>query len=394
MSDRVRGLDGLRALAVIAVMLFHSDLGWARGGFLGVDLFFVVSGFIITTLLLREQTDTGRIGLRAFYVRRARRLLPALALVAAATIIVAGLAATDAAADVRADLPWAAGFLLNWHYIAADHSYFATMARPPLLQHLWSLAIEEQFYIVWPALLIALSRLRSSLFTSRHLIAAVSLGGAALSALQMATLADRLGVPITADPMRVYFGTDTHAFGLLIGCALAALRPPTGKGFAAAAHDPSRLIRVTGYAALGAAITAMALLDGSTGWLYRGGMPGFALAVAAVIGVASRPGFATVLTWRPIEWVGQRSYGMYLWHWPVFTLLRPGVDTAWPDPVVHGVRWTIVIGISALSYRLVEQPLRSGTFRWPAYEPRRAAAAALTLSLLASGAARKHGRVE
>lgn len=377
MRERVRSLDGLRALAVVAVMLYHADIGGAAGGYLGVDLFFVLSGYLITSLLLAELANSGTVDLRAFYARRARRLLPGALVLMAALTVVTGLVVTDAAAGLREDVPWVAAFALNWHYIAADHSYFATMARPPLLQHLWSLAIEEQFYLLWPALLIGLTRLRSSRYTVRHLVLVVASGGAALSALQMSRVADALGIPVDSDPARVYFGSDTHAFGLLAGCALAALWSPTTT---AASTSPRRsdLLHLAGIGSLLLTLGFLMFVPGTAPVLYHGGFIGFSLVSVALVAVATHPDLASrsgltlprLLSRRVAVWVGERSYGMYLWHWPVFTLLRPGVDTGLPDAAVQAARFALVIVVSAASYRVIELPIRSGTLRLPARSPR------------------------
>ena len=227
MAQRLRGLDGLRGIAVAAVVLYHFDVPWIPGGFLGVDIFFVISGFIITTLLLEEVEREQQIRLRAFYARRARRLLPTLLAMMSVAVIACGLWATDASASLRSDIPWALAFGVNWSAIAMQRSYFVAMSRPPVLEHLWSLAIEEQFYIVWPGALLVMLRLRNTLaqswVTVRGLVFLVSAFGAAASTWRMHSVALAAGMPVPTDPTRAYFGTDTHSMSLLVGCAVAAL---------------------------------------------------------------------------------------------------------------------------------------------------------------------------
>jgi peptidoglycan/LPS O-acetylase OafA/YrhL len=219
------GLDGVRAIAVTAVLLFHANPTWLPGGFLGVDVFFALSGFLISSLLLAELGETAGVRFGRFYLRRARRLLPALFLVLIATSVLAATIAQDAAARVREDVVASFFYVTNWWYVLHGQSYFEATGRPPLLQHLWSLAVEEQFYLVWPLLLFGLWKLGG--------VRGVRVGaaaGALLSTALMAWIAVRQGMPGTADASRVYFGTDTHAMTLLVGAVLATVWTPARIG--------------------------------------------------------------------------------------------------------------------------------------------------------------------
>ncbi len=356
---RLLGLDGLRGIAVLAVVFYHADLGVVSGGFLGVDMFFVLSGFLITSLLLEELSHNHSIDRAQFYLRRIRRLFPALIVVLVTAIVSAGLFAHDAAYAVRRDLPWALTFVLNWSYLFFNQSYFVNLSRPPLLQHLWSLSIEEQFYVVWPLVLIGLSRLKR--VNLRLLVFIFSVTGAVASTLWMRHLAIVDGYPIPNDPSRLYFGTDTHAMGLLIGCALAAAWDRT-KLNTYVTPDRRTLLNSVGIisvASLGYFIFRIAEFDPS---LYRGGFLIFSITIAALIVVAAHPAlrFGQIFAHPILRWFGDRSYGIYLWHWIIFMLLRPSLDVQWPDFVTHIVRFALVFVIADLSYRYLELPVRSG----------------------------------
>jgi peptidoglycan/LPS O-acetylase OafA/YrhL/lysophospholipase L1-like esterase len=347
----VPALDGIRALAVAGVLLYHGEVARVPGGFVGVDVFFVLSGYLITSLLLAEMGGTGRIDLRRFWARRARRLLPAAFLVIAVCVVVAAVFLPEGAGRTRSDALWSFVYLNNWHEILAAHSYFAAFERPSLLQHLWSLAVEEQFYLLWPlALAACLARL------GRRGTVAVTAAGAVASALAMALLMHPGG-----DPSRVYFGTDTHASGLLIG-ALLAFAWPMG-GFRSA--PPPRAVALLDAAAvigLASVLGAMASFRDYDPQVYRGGLfavsAGAALLIAAAVHPACR--VARSLGVAPLRWVGQRSYGIYLWHWPVMALSRPGLDLAWSRWLLVPLQIALAVGLAAISYRWVEQPVRSG----------------------------------
>ncbi|MDM7854237.1 acyltransferase family protein [Cellulomonas alba] len=350
---RIRGLDGLRAWAVLAVIAYHVNPTWVPGGFVGVDVFFVVSGFLITTLLLREADRSGRLSLPQFWARRARRLLPALAVVVAVSLIAARLVSADLLVGTRRQVLGAATFLTNWVEVAAGTDYFA-QRQPQLFQPFWSLAIEEQFYLVWPvALVVLLVALRS--WRARALAA---LGLALTSAVWMTVL---YGGPDAAT--RVYYGTDTHAAGLLIGVA-GAFAWRSGR------HTARHVGRAPWLpAAALAGLTVLALvMPAESPWTFRGGLLLAAgLALVAVAGCAvGVPGYVRVLEARPVVWVGERSYGLYLWHWPVLLIVGAVIVA----PTGSGTWWfgtALAVGLTfalaAASYRWVETPVRRRGFR-------------------------------
>jgi peptidoglycan/LPS O-acetylase OafA/YrhL len=356
-SRRLPGLDGLRAIAVIGVLLYHAGVGWLPGGFLGVDLFFVISGFLITSLLLSEARLAGRLSLGHFYLRRARRLLPALVVMLA---VVAVFMAIFAAADLgqaRGDIAAALGYVSNWWYVLHHRSYFIAAGRPSPFQHLWSLAVEEQFYLIWPAVLVALVATRARL----RWITAVAVAGAIGSAVWMRVLAVRGNVPFDTDSSRLYFGTDTHASALLLGAAAAAvmagLAARLDRGIAVGVRVAWDVV---GVAALVAVCWSMHAFDYYRPGLYRGGFLAFAAVGVVVVATASAPGgwLGRALDAPPMRWIGARSYGLYLWHWPVFVYTRPGLDWSLRGSAALAVRLAIVALLTEVSYRFVEVPLR------------------------------------
>ena len=358
---RIRGLDGLRGIAVLAVVIYHADLGFLEGGFLGVDMFFVLSGFLITALLIQEGLRNNRIDRADFYTRRIRRLLPALLLILAFSVMVSGIWVPDAAFAVKRDLPWALTFVLNWSYLFFEQSYFINIARPPVLQHLWSLAIEEQFYVVWPLVMILFLKFRTKFFTFRKLILIFSVLGAISSTLWMRNLSIANGYPIPNDPSRVYFGTDTHLMSLLIGCAAAALWRPERLS-PKLNPDRSAGLTILGLGSLATIFFYFTKVGELTPWLYQGGFIGIALATAIAIHIVSHPALSLgkILGNPILTWFGDRSYGIYLWHWPIFLFLRPGLDTTWPDLMTQFVRVCLVLISAELSFRFVEMPIRNG----------------------------------
>ena len=353
------GLDGLRALAVLAVIAFHEQLGWAPGGLLGVGVFFTLSGYLITDLLLGQWAARGRLALADFWARRARRLLPALFVMLA---IVSGwitLADRARLAGLRGAVAAAATYSSNWYLIHEKQSYFARFAPAAPMDHLWSLAVEEQFYLAWPwLLLLGLVCLRA--------IRRGRPGGVAWLALPTLVLAAASTVAMLAlyhpgfDPTRVYEGTDTRAGGLLIGAALAMAWPSRRPAASQTSRSGKIALDAGGFAGL-AVIFVMIWRTGQySPFLYQGGLVLLSAATAAVIAAAATPGAACgrVLGWAPLRWLGVRSYGIYLWHYPVIVLTTPAnsgenlVRAAWQTAV------TIVL--AALSWHFVEQPVRKG----------------------------------
>ena len=348
------GLDGMRALAVIAVVLFHSSLAIAPGGFLGVEVFFVISGYIITRALLAEREERGRVSIARFWARRARRLLPALFLLLAGVTAWSALFAPGELAGLRRDIGAALVYVTNWDLIAAGENYFATWERPSLLRHLWSLAVEEQFYLLWPPLLMG-----ALAFGRRRVALALIVAGAAASAIAMAALHEPGG-----GVARIYYGTDTRASGLLIGAALAfvwsapvAVARGRGRGMAEGAG-----LALLGGAALGALTAFTLLLDGGASFLYQGGFALTGLATAALIVAAThgRSPFTRLLALPPLPWLGLRSYGIYLWHWPVMALSRPGADVPLDGVALFALQAVLTLALAEASYRWVELPIRTG----------------------------------
>ena len=321
-------LDGLRAIAVVAVVAYH--LGWIRGGFLGVDLFFVLSGFLITSLLVGERERSGRVDLAAFWARRARRLLPALLLLLAVLLVVAR--ASTPRADVFATLSYVA----NWQHIWADASYFDLYREPSPLRHAWSLGVEEQFYLVWPLLVAVAYRIGG-----RRALAIACVAGIATSVLLMARWFD------PDDPSRVYYGTDTRAHLLLVGAVLALL-------------PLRRWSQRLGLLALVSCVVAMFAVPDDLPALYRGGMVLNAVPIAVVLGaVVSRPDarLARALGVAPLRSLGRVSYGVYLWSWPVIVLVT-AEHTGISGAPLDALRLAVIAGGTCASYWLVERPIR------------------------------------
>ncbi len=359
------GIDGLRALAVIAVLLYHAQLHWLPGGFLGVDIFFVISGYLITSLLLAEWRQRGRIDLKAFWLGRARRLLPALYLLLAVTLAFAVVFLPGEVARLRSEALAAFGYVTNWYLVLGQQSYFETIGRPSLLQHLWSLAVEEQFYLLWPLLIttafwgaVGIMRWRSH----RVLIAVIL--GAASSALLMATL-----YRPDVDPSRIYYGTDTRATALLIGAALAFMWAPgqslwkPGQSQLPTRWASPLLLDAVGLAALGGLAFFCLWLDEAQAFLFWGGFALVALTTAVLIMVVVHPLTHLVsglLEWRPLRWVGLRSYSIYLWHWPVFMVTRPELDVPISGLPLLALQLGATVVLADLSYRFVETPIRRG----------------------------------
>ncbi len=345
-------LDGLRAVAVVLVIAYHLDPGRLPGGFLGVDLFFVISGFLITTLLLRERAATGRIGLGDFWVRRFRRLVPLLVVVVAATV-----AATrwwgvpEQWSSVRADALGALAYVANWRFVLADQSYFDSLLGPSPLLHTWSLGVEEQWYLLWPLAMVGLGALAISSRGRRAVLVALALGIVA-SATSMIVLFD------ASDPSRAYYGTDSRAQHLLVGAALAwalHLRP----GLVDVASR--RGWRPVAPAALAALVVVAASTPADAAWLYRGGLLALSVVAAVVVWSVTVPVERSSLRWLaapPLVWLGRRSYGLYLWHWPVIVFVGAPIGLEWTGTPLLLARVAAVLALTEAGHRLVEVPAR------------------------------------
>ncbi|OFS07660.1 MULTISPECIES: acyltransferase family protein [Kytococcus] len=351
------GLDGLRALAVVSVMLFHFDAG-LDGGFLGVDVFFVLSGYLITSQLITRWSPT-TVDLKHFWGRRVRRLFPAvfllLLVVSVAMLVLDRTAVRSYVGDVLA----AATYTSNWWYVFQERSYFEAAGRPPVLQHLWSLAVEEQFYLVWPLVVAGLTFAFTKASARRWAVFTISLVGAVASSLWMGMGTAAADLPAAGDASRFYFGTDSHAMGLLAGAALAALRGGAGFSDRAPLKRAGVLWTLLGLAGLGGLGWFFVTQAETSEWLYRWGFAALAALVVVLVVAATRPGPVEWLLSLPLlRYLGTRSYSLYLWHWPIAAFTRPGIDVEWPEPVVHLVRWGLTLLLAELSYRLVENPVR------------------------------------
>jgi peptidoglycan/LPS O-acetylase OafA/YrhL len=353
-SDRhyMPGVDGLRAVSVLLVILYHLDARWAPGGLLGVGIFFVLSGYLITDLLQAEWERDRRLNLKAFWGRRARRLLPAL--IVMLSVVVGWVALTDPTllVELRGDALAALAYVANWWFIYRHVSYFARWGPPTPVGHLWSLAVEEQFYLVWPLVLgLGLTHLRR-----RSLVAVVGVL-AALSAAEMAWLYHP-----GMDPNRVYYGTDTRAFSLLIGAGAALLWPSRQL---ATMRTRRSVVLMDCIGFTGLAVVGLLVLGTSEASpvLYRGGMVLLAVAAAAAVLAAAHPA-TRIAQWlgRSLpRWLGVRSYGIYLWHYPLIVLTTPLASP--PNPVRMTLQVGAAIVAAALSWRYVEEPIRRGRFQ-------------------------------
>jgi Predicted acyltransferases len=359
---RLAGVDGLRAVAVAMVIAYHVAPAALPGGFIGVDVFFVISGFLITGLLLAPLAAGVR-GLRTFWLRRARRLMPALVLLVLACCTVALVFGGDLLVGLGAQVLGAFTFSSNWIFIAQDHSYFAQDA-PQLFRNLWSLAVEEQFYLVWPFAVLLLALLRSP-----RMRAAIALAMAVASATAMALLYSP-----GADPSRVYYGSDTHCFGLVLGAALAfalhARRPfDLDAGESGFERFERRWAALLGMLSLAGLIACSMSLTSDSPFAYRGGLPLVALLTVVLLWSTTRPGAALgrALDVAPLRFVGERSYGLYLWHWPALLLIQAAMPD-WPRSGIPAIvpaalALTITVVAAVASYRFIETPIRRRGFR-------------------------------
>jgi peptidoglycan/LPS O-acetylase OafA/YrhL len=355
----IPAIDGLRALAVIAVMLYHLGFTWIPGGFLGVDLFFVISGYVITRLLLDSIEQSGGLDLRGFYLARARRLLPALIFTVTTTTIAIGIWAPDTIKRLLTDMPFSLTGTMNWWLVARHQDYFESIGRPPLLQHTWSLAVEAQFYLLWPLILYFILK---RLGKSRIPIAALVI--AAASGITLLLVSFSLDASNASKVSHVYFGTDTHSIGLFLGAALAVSWIPQNftVNVSKKAQDFIDGIGVFGFIGI---IATFLLIDESKPTLYKIAFPLAGLFGASIIMSIVHPAsrFAPILQNPILVWIGQRSYAMYLWHWIIFQVTRPSVDLAGQMWALYALRILIVFALADISLRYVEQPIRRGALK-------------------------------
>ncbi|CAN2233300.1 acyltransferase family protein [Candidatus Planktophila versatilis] len=355
----IPAIDGLRALAVIAVMLYHLGFTWIPGGFLGVDLFFVISGYVITRLLLDSIEQSGGLDLRGFYLARARRLLPALIFTVTTTTIAIGIWAPDTIKRLLTDMPFALTGTMNWWLVARHQDYFESIGRPPLLQHTWSLAVEAQFYLLWPLILYFILK---RLGKKRIPIAALVIAAASGVALLLVSFS--LDASNASKVSHVYFGTDTHSIGLFLGAALAVSWIPQNftTQVSKKAQDFIDGIGVFGFIGI---IATFLLIDETKPTLYKIAFPLAGLFGASIIMSVVHPAsrFAPILQNPIFVWIGQRSYAMYLWHWIIFQVTRPSVDLAGQMWALYALRILIVFALADISLRYVEQPIRRGALK-------------------------------
>lgn len=348
------GLDGLRALAVFAVMAYHLGLPFVPGGFLGVTLFFVLSGYLITDLLLAEWNRRGTVSFKSFYIRRAKRLFPGIILMLVCTVGYIGLFQPELMSNFKAAVLPAALFFSNWWYIFTDMPYFASFATPSLLNHFWSLAVEAQFYLLWPVLLVLGQRFIKQKWLKLLITALLAIVSAALMAL--------LFQP-GYDPSRIYYGTDTRMFSLLLGACLAYIYPSARLVGSAPTKKHRVIIDTTGLIALASVIFTMYYITQYDDMLYVGGMFLFSIVCVVLIAVAANSAtvLGRVLGIKPLRFVGKISYGIYLWHYPVIILTNALFPSSRLNAVLIVFQVAASILLAAVSYYLVENPIRKTT---------------------------------
>ena len=356
--QHIPAIDGLRAVAVTAVIFYHLGFSWIPGGFLGVDLFFVISGYVITRLLLDSIERSGGLDLRGFYKARARRLLPPMIFMIVVTGFYITIWAQDSVRRFITDVPFALTGTINWWLVAKEQDYFEAIGRPPLLQHTWSLAVESQFYLVWPIiLLLVLKRFGKKVIPfAALLIALVSASLLFYVSLQL---------DASSDVSHIYFGTDTHSVGLFLGSALAVSWIP--QNFKSEVSKRAQnFIDFIGVFGLVGILASFLLIDESSPTAYKIAFPLAAIFGVAIITSIVHPAsrFAPILQNRVLLWVGERSYAIYLWHWVVFQISRPSVDIEGEDWALIAVRILIVLALADISLKLVELPIRSGAVEY------------------------------
>jgi peptidoglycan/LPS O-acetylase OafA/YrhL len=356
--QHIPAIDGLRAVAVAAVIFYHLEFAWIPGGFLGVDLFFVISGYVITRLLLDSIERSGGLDLRGFYKARARRLLPPMIFMIVVTGFYITIWAQDSVKRFVTDTPFALTGTINWWLVAKEQDYFEAIGRPPLLQHTWSLAVESQFYLLWPLiLLLVLKRF------GKKVIPLAALTIALISASLLFYVS--LQLDASSDVSHIYFGTDTHSVGLFLGSALAVSWIPQNfkNEVSKKAQNFIDFIGVFGFVGI---LASFLLIDESSPTAYKIAFPLAAVFGVAIITSIVHPAsrFAPILQNRVLLWIGERSYAIYLWHWVVFQISRPRVDIDGQDWALIAVRILIVLALADISLKLVELPIRSGAVEY------------------------------
>ena len=352
----IASIDGLRAIAVTAVVLYHLGISWIPGGFLGVDLFFVISGYVITRLILDSINQSSALDLREFYAARLRRIYPAFIFMVVCTIIFIGVWAPEAIKRFLSDLPYALTGSINWLLVARHQDYFEAIGRPPLLQHTWSLAVELQFYLIWPIILLTVLK-----YFGKKNIARIALLIAITSGVTLFLVSLQLDQSNAQQVSHIYFGTDTHSLGLFLGSALAVSWIPQNLSadIEKRAQDVVDAIGVVGLLGL---IAAFLFIDEANASLYRIAFPlaGIfgCLVIISLVHPASR--FAPLISSAPFKWVGQRSYGIYIWHWVIFQVTRPSVDLTGQSWALYLARVLLVLALADISLRWVEIPFRQG----------------------------------
>ena len=358
-ARHIASIDGLRAIAVTAVVLYHLGISWLPGGFLGVDLFFVISGYVITRLILDSINKSSALDLRAFYWARLRRIYPGFLFMVFSTIIFIGVWAPEAIKRFLTDLPYALTGLMNWALVARHQDYFESIGRPPLLQHTWSLAVELQFYLIWPVILLTVLKYFGKANVARAALAIAMFSGATLFFVSL-----QLDAANSQQVSHIYFGTDTHSLGLFLGSALAVSWIPQNlsANIEKRAQDVIDGIGVVGLIGL---IATFLFIDENNATLYKIAFPlaGIfgCLVIISLVHPASR--FAPIISSAPFTWIGQRSYGIYIWHWVVFQVTRPSVDLTGETWALYLARVLLVLALADISLRWIEIPFRQGNIQ-------------------------------
>ena len=352
----IPAIDGLRAIAVIAVMLYHLGFNWIPGGFLGVDLFFVISGYVITRLLLDSIQRSGGLDLRGFYAGRVRRLLPPLVFMLVITAIFVGVWAPDSMRRFLTDTPFALTGLMNWWLVFKHQDYFESFGRPPLLQHTWSLGVEAQYYLLWPLILYFVLKVFGKKVIPTAALSIATISGAALFLASI-----KADISSSQDVSHVYFGTDTHSIGLFLGSALAVSWIPQNLrlNIEKRAQDFIDFIGVFGLLGLLASFLFIQEADPTA---YRIAFPLVGIFGSAIIMSVVHPAsrFAPILQHPFLVWIGERSYAIYLWHWIVFQVTRPAQDLAGSTWALYAFRILVVFALADISQRWIEIPVRHG----------------------------------